>query len=251
MAARSPSTGHLRKKQFQPSISAYFNTRDATTTTAMRQSQTISPLSPPLPAETQASLLNVGMRVRKSVPEGYKTHKTLGQPGFPFPSTAPVAPTRISRSSGSSTNTKELTPFCGLHKTGGWAAQAVPPSSAPAVMERYYEDDDEVPSVTMSQSTLASIQSSSTSFAPQPEHRRKRTYEEEIEDDLDSFFDDGEESGVLDDQPLWTERPIAKMKVPVQKAGANRRVRILGDDDFEDANFLAPPEHGMDIDEEF
>src|SRR5271170_1264809 len=29
-----------------------------------------------LDADTQASLLNVGMRIRKAVPEGYKTHKT-------------------------------------------------------------------------------------------------------------------------------------------------------------------------------
>ena len=79
MAFPTASAEHARKRQYQ--IHSFFQ-RNASTIASSGSSSpshSISPLLPPLPAETQSSLLSVGMRVRKSVPEGYKTHKQCRQ----------------------------------------------------------------------------------------------------------------------------------------------------------------------------
>jgi hypothetical protein len=62
----------------------------------------------------QSSLLSVGMRIRKAVPEGYKTHKTASaRQTHEVQSVFPVV----------YSSTRELTPFCGLHKVGGLGIQ--------------------------------------------------------------------------------------------------------------------------------
>jgi hypothetical protein len=91
---------------------------------------------PPVPERYQADLLSVGMRVRKSVPEGYKTHKTA---------TLPSIQTTLSKGGPVATlngdaysvkppreavpdvlqHQRELLPFCGLLKIGGFAEQPV------------------------------------------------------------------------------------------------------------------------------
>lgn len=208
-------------------------------------------MSPPLPADTQASLLSVGMRVRKSVPEGYKTHKTLGEAGFPFPSTAPPvasAPPRPAYNTAGSS--RELAPFCGLHKVGGWAQQEQspfnpPPSSAPAAFRigAMDEVDDAMPALSMSQSTIPSTQGSFHSQQQQPKSN-KRSYEEEIEDELDAYFSEVEEE---DHETLIAKRAIAQPRNRMQKApvAGIGQVAIAGmDGDFEEAAFLAP----MDVD---
>ena len=182
------------------------------------------------------------MRVRKSVPEGYKTHKTLAAPGYPFPSSAPAV-TAPTRKSYGAAKTRELTPFCGLHKTGGWAAQEGFTSSAPAVIEEYDgEDEDEAPGVTMSQSTLTSTQRSFQSMSSTERFgaSKKRGYDEELEDDLDAYFD-GMDS--LEEAPQ--SRPIAKLKGTKGSSRVGGPVVIA--DDFEDANFLSPVD-GMELD---
>ena len=263
-----------RKRQYQPSVTSYFN-RDAghSSTTSSRP---MSPLSPPLPAETQASLLSVGMRVRKSVPEGYKTHKTLSSPGFPFPSTAPVASTSPARPLYNTPSSRELTPFCGLHKVGGWASQPVPSSSAPSALggvNATDEDDcnyEDMPALSMSQTTTPSTQGSlrpTVTAAPRPSN--KRSYEDEIEDDLDAYFveieaeDIGEVGNVqggnvhsmshntmMKRSPnARTQRPIAKMKLSVKGAATTGGVNVVGNHDFEEATFLAPVD-GMELDDD-
>ncbi|KAK5685329.1 hypothetical protein LTS10_003407 [Elasticomyces elasticus] len=173
---------HVRKKQYQAPITSYFSSG-----TGERLQSSRSPLSPQLDDATQASLLSVGMRVRKSVPEGYKTHKTLDMDGFPFPS--PASSTAPPRTSYNPAPSRELTPFCGLHKIGGLSSQ--PPSSAPAFVgagcatEKY-----DLPGLSTSQSTFSSTQNSfmsPTSSTIPP--TKKRTFEEEIENDMDAFFD--------------------------------------------------------------
>ncbi|KAL9063980.1 MAG: hypothetical protein Q9161_009158 [Pseudevernia consocians] len=63
------------KRPFQPSISSYFGhpTSDSGPTLGAQMSIP----SYALTTAIQSSLLNVGMRVRKSVPEGYQTHPIL------------------------------------------------------------------------------------------------------------------------------------------------------------------------------
>ena len=67
----APSTPSNKKRRFQARDIA---TYDSAYTQAMSESWTPPlALSPSLPAEVQASLMNMGMRIRKAVPEGYKT----------------------------------------------------------------------------------------------------------------------------------------------------------------------------------
>ncbi|KAK5111449.1 hypothetical protein LTR62_004901 [Meristemomyces frigidus] len=241
MATTSTASNvHIRKRQYagsQPPITSYFAGGHSTTSRVSS-----SALSPPLPPETQASLISVGMRVRKSVPEGYKTHKTLGMDGLAYPSTAPAVKLPHSQLRYDHAPARELMPFCGLHKVGGLGVQMsayTPPSSAPAIMGRGDMDDGDEPDLTMSQRTmdctpgvyifgLGSAANAST---------KKRTFEEEIEEELDAFFDDVK----TDDLPV-TVRPIAKVKFSVRSPTMEKIPIIQGDHDFEDAGFLAPME---------
>ena len=120
----------------------------------------------------------------------------------------------------------------------------MPPSSAPAVMEYADNDGDGMPGMTVSQGTLSSTQGSfrqnESAYAA---NSRKRTYEEEVEDDLDAYFDD------IDAEPILppTQRPIARMKQPGKKVVQNVAAQVASRDDFEDAIFLAL-EDGMEVD---
>ncbi|KAF2466393.1 uncharacterized protein BDR25DRAFT_77992 [Lindgomyces ingoldianus] len=156
----SPSTTHRDKRPFQPSITSFFVREGQDYDDAEELLRGAGPITrsqrhpreraahenhhsviPPIPATVQANLLSVGMRVRKSVPEGYKTHKT--------PAMLPSIQTTISRApmtNPSAANSRsdaysvkpprepvpavvqhqrELLPFCGLHKIGGFAEQPV------------------------------------------------------------------------------------------------------------------------------
>lgn len=130
-----------KRRRFQPPITSFFTSEsfpsDPTSSSRQAQQYQGSLSSPPLPDEVQSSLLTVGMRIRKSVPEGYKTH----QPIYSSPSdhrsrciTGSLVkyPGSTLKSEPSSTTYgayTELTPLCGLHKIGGMAVQPMP--SAP------------------------------------------------------------------------------------------------------------------------
>ncbi|KAH9870189.1 hypothetical protein J1614_007112 [Plenodomus biglobosus] len=153
------------KRKFQPSITSYFALRDdfdnddhdlwgLDPTTRLRQHPHLhhhhhhnnnynnnrglatqrqqESLAPTLPRQVQSDLLNVGMRVRKAVPEGYKTQKLMS--GLPTITTTLVNnPTTSlatyevnpSQSTGEHvlTHQRELLPFCGLNKIAGYAEQ--------------------------------------------------------------------------------------------------------------------------------
>lgn len=228
---------HIRKRQYQRPITSFFH-RDADPSRPVR---VVSPLSPPLPADTQASLLSVGMRVRKSVPEGYKTHKTLGTAGFPFPSSAPAAISTADLESSNVSASRELAPFCGLHKVGGWAEQH--PSFAPAVFELDHENT--MPELSMSQSTLYSSQGSfmTAEYAGAGLGRmKKRRYEDDTEADMDAIFD---ELGDMEEERVRA-RVIAQPRSSSKRATADG-VHRGASGDFEEAPFLAI--EGMNVDE--
>lgn len=137
-------------------------------------------------------------------------------------------------------------PFCGLHKTGGWGAQENPPSSAPAMMENDFEDYDELPDLSFSQATLNSTQNSFMSAnGAQEGSSKKRSYDEEIEEGLDAFFNDVDEDSVAQYSREVSKRPIAKMKG--SKKAEQGAPSSVGND-FEEAAFLSPLD-GMDVDE--
>ncbi|RAL16704.1 uncharacterized protein BO97DRAFT_402358 [Aspergillus homomorphus CBS 101889] len=86
MAPTDPTT---KRRRFQPPITTFFTTATTTTTTTTTTSGTTphhthnhyststSSPTPTLAPKVQASLLSVGMRVRKSIAEGYKTQASF------------------------------------------------------------------------------------------------------------------------------------------------------------------------------
>ncbi|ROV93849.1 hypothetical protein VMCG_08820 [Cytospora schulzeri] len=155
-----------------------------------------------LPAETQSNLINVGMRVRKSVPEGYKTgsysafnlwadsnESVTNTAAVPVPIPGAQAPLPAS-------DQRELLPFCGINKVGGLSSQpdalfedttsvlsshTFRPGSVPSI--------DDVPSLSSSQESVESTTSPSLptlSIKTIPSPTRKRIYSEEEDGDAPS-----------------------------------------------------------------
>ncbi|KAI7171612.1 hypothetical protein KC316_g10193 [Hortaea werneckii] len=272
---------HIRKRPFQPSITSYFDQRagpsssSAASSTNSRRPTTdgawdaYSPpiLSPPVPEETQASLLSVGMRVRKSVPEGYKTHKTLGdgmgsveggvsrsELGSKVPSSS--APAKVGRgrvgsgAGAAARGARELMPFCGLHKVGGLGVSS---SFGDAREDEEDEEEEDVPGLTWSQETVGSSQGSlkgsgfgiGDGYAGSQTESKKRTYDEEMEEEMDAYFEGGTGEATEMGQAGVAGRKIAKPRGAVGKKGGNVSGGVEGD--FEEASFLAP----MEVDEEW
>ncbi|KAF7513905.1 hypothetical protein GJ744_006519 [Endocarpon pusillum] len=192
-----------KRRRFQAPITSFFTSESSSfcdpsaTLQAQQHGQGLS--SPPLPHDIQSSLLTVGMRIRKSVPEGYKTHKMLHSSGLydnsdyflhsdvqdqksPIPTTLPST-TRATYA--------ELAPFCGLHKVGGMAVQPLPVLSSGSYgyvpgQSRAVRAEEPDPW------SLPSSQESTDSYIPFPPSN-KRTFtsdEDEDEDDKDEFGND-------------------------------------------------------------
>lgn len=148
-------------------------------------------------------------------------------------------------------SSRELAPFCGLHKVGGWATQETT-SSAPGDIQDWEEmDDDDVPGLSFSQDTFSSSQNSSVGVSQQFNgSAKKRSYEDEVENDMDAFFEEANAADADADAGacLDISRPIARIKGSAPRKSAQTNVvRIFGTDDFEEAAFLAPID-GMEVD---
>jgi Ribonucleotide reductase inhibitor len=115
-----------KRRRFQAPITNFFdsNCDDDSTT---RNTSNSSSAFPTLPASTQSSLLTVGCRIRKSVPEGYKTHATASG-GF---TPRPFMPSRLSPTTLAAITApakySELTPYASdsrpsIHDVGGLPA---------------------------------------------------------------------------------------------------------------------------------
>ncbi len=193
-------TGPRTKRQFagaasdpaQRQITSFFSKTSSAgaANPAHHSSQSQAALNGPvLPDQVQTDLLTVGMRVRKAIPEGYKTgaaysaftlwaddmnHTTTAPSEDRSSSTAPRMPY--------TTNMRELEPFCGLNKVGGLAFQPAHPTD--------FNDADDlamsaVPGLTSSQETISSTTDSfpltpynftTNPAPPRPTATRKRTF---------------------------------------------------------------------------
>jgi hypothetical protein len=237
---------HVRKRQFQPSsqpsIKSFFTTvgTSSAPSSADVDDEYARPLKPTVPDHVQSLLINVGMRVRKSVPEGYKTHKSLPVPTIHtmHPGSIPQNHSDLPASSAPELYSKpsELAPFCGLHKIGGFSSQ--PTSSAPGL--------------SYSQSTIASA--TSRPQTPQT-NTRKRNYAEDIDAELDTFFDDQHDSMLDETTSPKPKYPLSHSSMPdlSAKAGivspqsrpkarmkARSPHKLVQDFSDEDVGFLQP-----------
>ncbi|KAI8624905.1 hypothetical protein F5Y19DRAFT_452238 [Xylariaceae sp. FL1651] len=171
--------------------------------------------TPHLPASVQANLLSVGMRVRKSVPEGYKTGNynafSLWDENHSQPAAETMVEGQRSRANAISTP-RELLPFCGIHKVGGLGTQSedhprmppmlgmnAGPSTTPLYQSIFGVDeismDDDVPELTSSQESVES--STSLASGITGARTRKRFF---IEDEGDA---QGSGLQIPDQLNLW------------------------------------------------
>ncbi len=164
------------------------------------------PSGPSLPASVQTNLLSVGMRVRKSVPEGYKTGMysafALFDESDGPSATAGMCGTSPSSEGRSRANAfsspRELLPFCGIHKVGGlatqpedWPATSMSADASYRPLSMVDSNDaglaavaaDDVPGLTSSQDSVASTTGSTASGT------RKRSFAEEDDEDNDNDND--------------------------------------------------------------
>ncbi|KAL7954523.1 ribonucleotide reductase inhibitor domain-containing protein [Trichoderma compactum] len=220
-------SNHRTKRQFtgaaadpaQRQITSFFAGSPNTSNPATPQAT----LRPELPASVQANLLSVGMRVRKSVPEGYKTIDLAKA----SPGPNGVAPKDLRRSAVAAKQaSNELLPFCGINKVGGLDTQ---PES------HFLNDDvpvlDNIPELTMSQESMDGVVDGDSS--------RKRSFHDETPWDIMGAEADYQRFH-------WDDsRPIAVAHSRIKKEFATRgfeeeNMAVDGneDEDFPDADFL-------------
>ncbi|PTD05098.1 hypothetical protein FCULG_00001869 [Fusarium culmorum] len=194
----------------QRQITSFFNARTSAESAAAEAEK---PLQPALP-------LPVGMRVRKSVPEGYKT---VGTSAFKlWTDNAPVNTTKITARAPAKAASRELLPFCGINRVGGLDTQP----------EFEREDDvpdiDAIPELTMSQDSNESAESYDGS--------RKRIF-------------DAEEDELVESRSMDVQSNSRVMAIPVSRKGAGLRGFVSNNQnsgsDFEEADFLVNPEMDM------
>ncbi|KAK0730007.1 ribonucleotide reductase inhibitor-domain-containing protein [Lasiosphaeris hirsuta] len=234
---------------------------------------TTGPLNgPELPHHVQSNLISVGMRVRKAVPEGYKTGTYSGfslwtdNPDV----SVPVAATYTAPGAGGG---RELVPFCGIHKIGGLAVQ--PGVANSDVMSDHYP----MPGLTSSQDSIVSTSSTTSAteaMMTSAAANRKRYYvaEEEEKDGAGANTLRIPHGGLMRNRDDWLDGEISPRSLapagwesvrvlavpkPRRRGSAQKASNIppasgslaeLGQenmalDDFEEAPFL---DYGMDRD---
>ncbi|KAJ5970144.1 uncharacterized protein N7479_000062 [Penicillium vulpinum] len=138
-----PSNDLSKRRRFQPPITTFFTSASgpvSSDTPAVSHhhhyaAETFS-AHPIVPAKVQSSLMSVGMRVRKSVADGYRTHMSKPEEKAPLPTAIGQTP-RAQPYHGS--RYSELPPFSGARKSSFGAndylvtddgdAYSIPPSS--------------------------------------------------------------------------------------------------------------------------
>ncbi len=238
------------KRPFRPSISSYLG-RGSIETDNTNLSRTSNP-SPSLPVTIQSNLLHVGMRVRKSVPEGYKTRPKL----FHAPATNALDDASNDtyhaspHSRTASIALAGLVPYCDTLSTGGHNTHSVPAEEDIPPLQFDHEDWDLSPTSsqestsTTSTHTIAHLPTLPNSIV----HKRRR--EDADEEDLD-----------IEAQPVSPRsRPVSHTRMPnldqlraiaVPKSRKNllyndgsRESEMMDTGDFGEAEFLRPVEWG-------
>lgn len=223
------------KRPFQPSISSYFGhpARDHTL-----GDQTSIPSST-LTTTIQPSLLNVGMRVRKSIPEGYQTQRKASR-GLPHAYSNP-SPER--------NNVTGLVPYCGTLKIGGGNTKPAP--SKDDLPPLPFDSDD--------WGFLSSQESKVSSDSTQPvvtvrlvsSHKRRRE-DEDDELDLESQpvsprsyppFSHTRMPKLDQLRPIALPNPRKKPLLGPLEKGESEMVDV---GDFGEAGFFRPDEWGKD-----
>ncbi|KAI3398087.1 hypothetical protein diail_9840 [Diaporthe ilicicola] len=218
----------------QRQITSFFATSDPLNSSSISASVETSSSRPVLPADTQSHLLNVGMRVRKSVPEGYKTGSYSAfslwsdsdGASMKTTATATSAPGQVPSSV---TGQRELMPFCGINKVGGLSSQPAPGPDVPQVPVPRLQlgslpSIDDVPSLTSSQGSIDSNSSQpALTINTASGASRKRIYSEDEDSDAPSVTDSLQVPG-----GAWMDGEVSpRSLVPVGWDNTNTRVMAI------------------------
>ncbi|KAJ5318463.1 hypothetical protein N7476_004883 [Penicillium atrosanguineum] len=220
-----PSNSTLSKRRrFQPSITTYFAGSTAPNATVSHNHYSTATFSatPVVPAKVQSSLLSVGMRVRKSVADGYKTQISLEKEKAVPSMNAPVAQTYTTN------GYSELTLFSGMGRSA------------------VTDDGDDFSLPPSSQESIASADS-----VPIMLNGQKRR----LDGRSDIFADNDSD---LEDNQLWRDAPLGRTIFSPSLGQQRRRILAIQRkaqlneagmdlDDFEEAAFLRRRE-GVDAD---
>ena len=173
------------------------------------------------------------MRVRKSVPEGYKTGTysafTLFQDAAPVPA---VAKGTGEKKVGTRPRARELTPFCGLMKVGGMAQQQWGIYHGGRIHGEEEDADGEDDTPVLSQGSTVSNTSTASFAGVGGSTKRRYDLEDEGEDENE---DEGKTVFALGGRVIAVPRRMKKAMEKVVRVVGQENV---GDVDFEDAEFL-------------
>ena len=245
------------KRPFRPDISSYFDNLGCDVESLPKAPQSLVP-NLVLPTTIQSSLLNVGMRVRKSVPEGYKTSpKPFYRPSMSYsdiPSklnnTAAFESTDPCHTRNASDRFCDLTPFSGIRKVGGLEVQPVPSEDElpPLQFELY---DRNLPSSQESYTSVIctdSINLFTSSSVCRNKRRREDADEEESDLNLQPISPRSRPISHTRMPNLDQLRPIALPMTRQKSLHAPEMIEseMLDVEDFEEADFLGADEcrHG-------
>ncbi|KAJ5088578.1 hypothetical protein N7456_012194 [Penicillium angulare] len=212
-----------KRRRFQSSITTYFTSSDVTGSNPSlshnHYSAATFSATPVLPAKVQSSLLSVGMRVRKSVADGYKTQIAMEKEKAKVTSAMATTTQPYAQPSSS-----ELAPFSGIAR----------PSNS------LVTDDDEFSLPPSSQESVTSSTSGPIALNGQ---KRRLNGENSIFADEDSDFEDeGSQS--------WQSAPLGRTILSPSLGQQRRRIlatrqkssfndaATMDLDDFEEASFL-------------
>jgi ribonucleotide reductase inhibitor len=251
---------HQNKRPFQPQITSFFSSSISSSHISSSQKRAslehYSIEDNIEDAAVQASLLNVGMRIRKAVPEGYKTHKTqLFMDSTPTSSTYSARMTSMAGipaqrpQQQQQERGRDLLPFCGIHKVGGLAVQN-------SYLDHFNGGPVDALGISIEDAFLPSSSQESNASVAHPDDAsmilaggvaRKKKRRAEFEDDDSGFDGDNEDEvffGAEHFVPFGevTGRQIAQ---PRSRIRAERLQPVLegfegGSGDFDDAPFLRP-----------
>jgi hypothetical protein len=195
-----------KKRRFQPPITTFFSTSshpssNASSLSHNHYSAPTHSATPVVESKVQASLLSVGMRVRKSVAEGYKTNhaKNMDEKHTVIISTNSIheqsANTSIQPSTYSKTLRSELAPFSGMGRSNQYTPSLpYPGTSTLHKQQEHMITTDEDDAFSLPPSSQESVDSQS--FSTPPPMLKKRTHNDfnfepyEDDEDIDLSFDE-------------------------------------------------------------
>ncbi|KAL4742223.1 ribonucleotide reductase inhibitor-domain-containing protein [Aspergillus similis] len=246
-----------KRRRFQPPITTFFtpssepNDSSPSNLSYNHYSAATNSPTPVVSPKVQASLLSVGMRVRKAIADGYKTHQAKADKYTTFScdhNNDTLKATSITTNYDASSARSELAPFCGMSKANEYTTTTPQPLPT-AYYDNHIFRTDEDDAFSLPPSSQESIDSALT---PEPAFTHKKRPHHDF--DFDSYEDDCEEINPLHPSPVKniSGRTILSPTSTYQRrtlaAQKYKPMHTMDLDDFEEATFLRRREELDDMD---